>query len=143
MDTEELYNALANLYEKAQVESYGVDIIEIGVLSLQEVSDIQQKIDKNLQDFKKIIRFSETRHIAKMHGKQHERVSGQIQIEVEHFIQIPELIKNYDTITFQPKNHKARKYKDSILFEKGSYSIVFDINFGSRELTLKTMWVKK
>ncbi len=89
------------------------------------------------------MKFADTRHIIKFHSKNHEKLNGQISIDTEHFIKIPEILLNFDSIIFQARDHQKGKYKDSILFEKGNYTVVCDINYNKKELSLKTMWVKK
>lgn len=143
MDEEELLDSLAELFEKASVDSKGSDIIELGNLSAAEISEFQIKLNKNLAKFKKIVRFNEVRHIVKTHSKSHEKLNGQEQIESTHFLNIPNVLLNYDSIEFQAKDHKKGKHQDSILFIKGNYSVVCDIIYNKKELVLKTMWVKK
>ena len=143
MDDEELLDALAKLYEKASIESYGIDIINIGELTIKEVDDFNTHIGKNLKGFKKIIKFNSARHIVKTHGKSYETLNSQKQIESEHFSNIPNIIKNYNSIEFQPKDHKKGKYQDCILLTKDNYSVVLEIIYGNKELTLKTMWLNK
>jgi hypothetical protein len=143
MDEEELLDALAGLYEKALLESTGTDVIELGMLSVAEISAIQAQIGKTLTGFRKIVKFNNTRHIVKMHGKEHEKISGQVCIEPEHFTEIPNVLLNYSSIEFQPLNHSMGKHQDTIKFEKGNYTVVMEIIWGKKELSLKTIWVKK
>ena len=140
---EELLDALADLYEKVQVETIGNDVITIEELKEIEILEIEKLMGRKLWGFKKVVKFQDVRHVYTQHGQGFETLLRQRSIETEDFLKIVDVLTSYSHIEYQPYDANTRKVEALIYYKNDLYEVVMKINFRRKELALKTMWIKK
>ncbi len=115
----------------------------IGKVSKRLVSDGMQN-GFDLSDYVHNIDVSGLRHAFKHHGKNNEKINTQIPINNDDVKQIPQMLYNYDSVTFGTKDSKGT---DIIKYQKqvSSYELVYleEIRTGKKTLTIKSMYKKK
>jgi hypothetical protein len=98
MDDEELFDAIAALYEKAQVDGNGDDEIELGEVSEEQSIRINLKIGVDLKGFKIHISLRTLKHIYQQHGQEFDRFKDQRPVDVEDVINIPSILREFEDV---------------------------------------------
>jgi hypothetical protein len=133
-------NEAARVFEKATGNTNENDKVEVG-----NVNDRLLKEAKNneidLEGYKHSMDVYGVRHTLKNHGNAAlEEKRGQVAITKSDIQQIPDVIYNYDGVSFSGKNKVGR---ETVTYTKkmpdGTTVYIEEIRSGNRELTLNTM----
>ena len=130
---EELLDALANLYESAQIEKLGEDIV-IEELKEKEILEIEKLCGKKMWGFRKVVKFNDVKHICTTHGQKFERLMKQKTIETEDFIQLVNVLTNYTKLEFQPYDATKNRSEALLYYKDDSYEIVMKLITGGKSL---------
>lgn len=117
--------------------------VSIGSVSSKLASEAH-KNGFDVEGYTHDVDVSGIRHTFKQHGGNQEYKRGQIPINDEDIKKIPDVIYNFDKVTFGTKDSKGT---DIITYEKrmddGDVFYLEEIRTGRKTLTLKTMYKKR
>lgn len=134
---------VVNAIEKAKNSPNDKLKVSIGAVSSKLVAEARRN-GFDIDGYSHDVDVSGVRHAFKQHGSNQEYKRGQIPINDEDIKRIPEVIYNFDKVTFGTKDSKGT---DIITYEKrmddGNVFYLEEIRTGRKTLTLKTMYKKR
>jgi len=145
MDDDELLDAIAELYERVQVEKEGADSICLGTIPENVRMRLGAVTGKDFTDYTISFSFDALRHIFLMHGKSFDRFKDQRPVTPHDMTMIPRVIFEFDEVEFQLKDSKVKRYHDSLLFNKlisTEHYVACEIRYKTKELLLRTFYIK-
>lgn len=115
-----------------------------------EIGEVSSKLSKearsngfNIEGYKHDVDVSGVRHTFKQHGTGNEKIDIQTPITEKDIKRIPDIIYNYDKVSFGTKDNKGT---DIIKYQKqmpdGEIFYLEEIRTGKKTLTIKTMYKK-
>lgn len=138
---ESILDKLVKLYNEAQTSKTGKTKVELGKITKKQADEIYFNTGKNVSGFKRVVNFSDARHIFLKHGGNHEKLSGQKPITEIEFANYAYVVNAFDDVMFEINNNS----KDTFRYEKqlgNYYFVVEEVLTSEKILKLKTMYVK-
>ena len=122
------------------------DSVSFGLVNAQEAQRIKKSTGKNLKGYERDLRLKDVKHMRTQHGNfEKEARRGQIPVKSSDIALIPEITKNYDSITLS--SEKSRSGETILIYKKkigNEYYYLESIGTeATKKLTSKTMWIKK
>ena len=145
MEDEELLNQLTELYERVQYDTRGNDKVYLGEIYDELAGRIKTETGINVLTFKIYITFDQLRHIYLLHGKEFDKAKDQRPVVSADIENIPHILKNFDTVRFNPKDSKLKRYQDGFMFLKNintPHHLAVEISYKNSELLIKTFYIK-
>jgi hypothetical protein len=136
---EAVLDQLILLYEKAQIETKGNDVIYLDKISKELADNIYKATGKKVEGFKHVVTFSNARHIYKNHGGDFEKLSNQKPVTEIEFANFPYVVNAFDTINIGNS-------ENTIVFEKkigNYYFVVEEVLEAQKTLRLKKQCILK
>ena len=105
--------------------------IDLGELSEKQINQINEHLEINLEDFRRVLDNSGVAHVFKKHGgEKAENLRGQVAVTEEDFSKIIDIVDNPDKVEYIGKNKIGN---DMILYEKNYDLILIRYIEGIRE----------
>ncbi len=139
--------ALIELIELALADNPKHHILSIGLVQKKQAEFINQFVQENVSGLERFIDTSGIRHALKEHGSNKTEFSrGQIAINNDDFLLLPEILKSPDSIEYAGKNTLKQ---DVFIYKKeieNVYFIAEAVRFSKKKgnkLVFQTMYKRK
>ena len=117
--------------------------IYFGKISLKLANRINKSLGLNLLNYNVSLKSDSIRHIIKSHGKNTEKLRGQVPIVCSDFKLIPSIISEYDIVKSTGLS-KSNKPVLTFIKELGdTYYVVNYVSDKHHNLEVQTMWKQK
>jgi len=107
---------------------------------IEDLQDLGIMID---EQYKHTLDNSAVRHTVNIHGSDKEKLRGQIPVNEQDFLLIPDIVSSYDSISTE----KNRRDQDLIIYTKtmldGTTFYVEEVRLKRRELAACTLYKRK
>ncbi len=134
---------IEEIVSKAKNKSNKNEWFDYSKMDRKTAEKLKNKGVIDLKDYKHMIDVAGVNHVMRKHGKEEEKYKGQIPITENDFLNIPNIVENYDDVN--PSN-KTKMHLEAIKYtkviENKKYTMVEEIRSGRKKLTMKTLYKK-